>query len=110
MLHYNNATNHYNNYIQFKNKQFTPTIPDVDLQKMLDNTNDKLDEAIGKLSQINNSDEHTKALLTQLNTSITIVKKQTSDEQVWLNSYLSKNKTKRKSMFYKMTWFGIPIN
>ena len=47
---------------------------------------------------------------SQLVNMIVNLKNQLDQEQLWLNDYFSKNKTKRKSMFYKKTWFGIPIN
>ena len=33
-----------------------------------------------------------------------------AEQQNWLTQYLSKGKMARKSMFYKITWYGIPLN
>lgn len=49
-------------------------------------------------------------LIKQLNKSIDDVSKQVKEQQDWLKLYFSKSKSGRKSMFYKITWFGIPLN
>ncbi|WP_298708004.1 hypothetical protein [Chitinophaga sp.] len=36
--------------------------------------------------------------------------KHISEQQEWLKKYFSKGKAGRKSMFTKLTWFGIPLN
>jgi transglutaminase/protease-like cytokinesis protein 3 len=109
---YNEGINEFNNFIQYRNKQFTPVKPDADIQKMIDTVNTSLEEAKNKLSQINNPNANTMALISQLNKSIVEVSTHVKEQQEWLTLYFSKGKSKRKSMFYerKITWFGIPIN
>jgi hypothetical protein len=109
---YNEGINEFNNFIQYRNKQFTPVKPDADIQKMIDTVNTSLEEAKNKLSQINNPNANTMALISQLNKSIVEASTHVKEQQEWLTLYFSKGKSKRKSMFYerKITWFGIPIN
>ena len=109
---YNEGINEFNNFIQYRNKQFTPVKPDADIQKMIDTVNTSLEEAKNKLSQINNPNANTVALISQLNKSIDEASIHVKEQQEWLTLYFSKGKSKRKSMFYekKVTWFGIPIN
>jgi hypothetical protein len=62
------------------------------------------------LSQIKEPDTNIAALMVQLNTSIDSLLDKTAEQQEWLNKYFSKPKAARKSMFYKYSWFGIPVN
>jgi hypothetical protein len=48
--------------------------------------------------------------LQQLQSSITELGTHIKEQQDWLAKYLSKGKSGRRSMFYKYTWFGIPLN
>lgn len=107
---YNDAINGLNDFINYRNKQFTPKKTDPEIQSMLDVPNNKLGQAKSKLGEISSTDASTTNMITQLTKSIDDVSKQTKDQQDWLKLYFSKSKSGRKSMFYKVTWFGIPLN
>ena len=109
---YNEGINEFNNFIQYRNKQFTPVKPDAEIQKMIDTVNTSLEEAKNKLNQINNPNANTIALISQLNKTIDEASNHVKEQQEWLTLYFSKGKSKRKSMFYekKVTWYGIPVN
>src|SRR5690606_15072866 len=100
-----------NNYISYYNKQFTPKKADQEIQKMLDDPENKLKSANAIFTllekeypgYVNNNTGNSK-LVTDLS-------KMVAEQQSWLAKYFSKNKLARKSMFYnKITWFGIPLN
>lgn len=110
VVDYNDGINLLNEFINYRNKQFTPTKTDPEIQTMLDIVNNKLQEAKIKLEQISNPDANTLNMIRQLEKSIGDALNQLKEQQVWLNQYFSKGKTGRKSMFYKVTWFGIPLN
>jgi cell division protein FtsL len=77
---------------------------------MIDIAENKFKEAKSKLVQISNADQNTTYMTRQLIKSIDDASKQMKEQQDWLKLYFSKSKTVRKSMFYKVTWFGIPLN
>jgi transglutaminase/protease-like cytokinesis protein 3 len=109
---YYEATSNFNVFIQYHNKQFTPIKSDQEIQKMIDTVASILKDANSKLIQIKNPDKSTGALISQINKSINELSIQVKEQQDWLTIYFSKNKLKRKSMFYekKATLFGIPLN
>ena len=107
---YNDAINVLNDFINYRNNQFTPKKTDPEIQSMLDVPNNKLDQAKSKLGEISSTDANTTNMIRQLTKSIDDVSKQMKEQQDWLKLYFSKSKSGRKSMFYKVTWFGIPLN
>jgi transglutaminase/protease-like cytokinesis protein 3 len=107
---YNDGINALNDFINYRNKQFTPKKTDAEIQTMIDIVDDKLKAAISKLIQIYKPDASTANLILQLTRSIDDASTQAKEQQNWLKQYLSKSKPGRKSMFYKVTWFGIPLN
>ena len=109
VVDYNDAINYLNKFINYRNSQFTPNKTDPEIQNMLDIVNNKLQEAKIKLRQISNPDANTLNMIRQLTKSIDDALNQLKEQQVWLNQYFSKSKSGRKSMFYKVTWFGIPL-
>ncbi len=109
---YNEGINGFNDFINYRNKQFTPKKTDPEIQSMLDVAKNKLKEANYKLGQILNPDANTTNMIRQLTKSIDDASAQMKEQQYWLKSYFSKGKSGRKSMFYerKVIWFGIPLN
>ena len=107
---FNDAINGFNIFVSYRNKQFIPKKEDSEIQRMLDTADDKLKEAKAKLGQIKNLDLNTANMIMQLTKLIDEATIQANDQQDWLKSYFSKGKAGRKSMFYKVTWMGIPIN
>jgi hypothetical protein len=110
IFEYNEAINGLNEFINYRNKQFTPKKTDPEIQSMIDIPENKLNEAKNKLREISSTDVNTANLIKQLTKSIDDVLTQIKEQQDWLKLYFSKSKLGRKSMFYKVTWFGIPLN
>jgi hypothetical protein len=112
VIDFNDGINGFNDYINYRNKQFIPKKTDPEIQNMLDVPDNKLKEAKNKLGQISNPDINTSNMIRQLTKSIVDASTQMKEQQDWLRLYFSKNKSGRKSMFYdrKVTWFGIPLN
>ncbi len=107
---YNEGINSLNDFIKYRNNHFTPKKTDPQIENMIDFADNKLKEAKNKLAQITNPDINTANLIRQLTKSIDDVSIQITEQQNWLKLYFSKSKTGRKSMFYKVTWFGVPLN
>ena len=110
VVDYNDGIYLLNEFINYRNKQFTPKKPNPEIQNMLDKVDNKLQEAKIKLGKISNPDTNTLNMIRQLTKSIDDTFNQLKEQQVWLSQYFSKGKAGRKSMFYKVTWFGMPLN
>lgn len=109
---YNESINQFNDFIQYRNKQFVPMKTDSAIQNMIDTVTTQLAHAKLNLNQIINPHPNTVTLVSQLNKSIADISVRVKEQQEWLTLYFSKGKSKRKSMFYekKYSWFGIPLN
>ena len=110
VVDYNDGINAFNEFIYYRNKQFTPPKTDPEIQKMLDEPDRKLKEAKSKVAQISNPDVNTANMIKQLTKSVDDALVQLKEHQDWLQLYFSKGKVGRKSMFYKVSLFGKPIN
>lgn len=106
----NEAINKLNDFINYRNSRFVPNKTDQEIQNMLDIPNNKLKEATNKLEQIANPDANITNMSRQLIKSIDNASKIMKEQQDWLKLYFSKGKLGRKSMFYKITWLGKPLN
>ncbi|MCX6258455.1 MAG: hypothetical protein NTW49_11255 [Bacteroidia bacterium] len=107
---YNAGINAFNEFINYKNRQFLPKKTDSEIQRMIDVPDNKIKEAKTNLEQISSSDVNTNNMIMQLIKSLDDASLQIKEQQDWLKLYFNKGRFGRKSMFYKMTWYGIPIN
>ena len=109
---YSEAINIFNEFIQYRNKQFIPEKTDTEIQNMLDKVSSKLSDATTKLNAIKYRDPNITALITQLIKSISDASGPLKEQQDWLKLYFSKGKAGRKSMFYekkRISLFGKSI-
>ena len=109
---YNNGISDFNKFINYRNNQFTPPLPDSEIQGMIDSAAMKLNDSKTKLDQINPPDTNTTTMILQLKKSLDDAATHINEQKDWLKLYFKKGKSGRKSMFYekKMSWFGIPLN
>ena len=108
---YNAGANLYNDFINFRNKQFTPKKSDPEIQLMLDLVFDKIKAARSGLTEIKNPQPSTANSITQLKKAVEDLQKQSNEQAGWLKTYFSKPKILRKAMFVdKVMWMGIPLN
>ena len=108
---YNNAIGNFNEFIRYRNKQFIPLRPDVEIQAMLDSASGPYNQAKMKLSQINNPGPNIQNLMVPMQKQMIDFSDQLEEQEVWLAKYFSKGKSGRRGMFYtKVNWFGKPEN
>jgi transglutaminase/protease-like cytokinesis protein 3 len=106
----NDAVNNFNDFIRYRNKQFTPMRPDAEIQAMLDSASNPFSLAKKKLSQIKDPGPNIQNMMGPMKKQMNDFSDQLEEQEVWLAKYFSKGKSGRKSMFTKVTWFGIPVN
>lgn len=110
VVDYNTGINDFNEFIQYRNKQFSPVKPDAEIRAMLDKADQKLKQAATLLNQIKNPDANLAAIIVTLKKSLEDAATPVREQQEWLKKYFSKSKSGRRSMFYKVTWVRIPLN
>jgi len=110
IVDYNDGVKYINNFIIYRNDQFLPKKTDPEIQAMIDKAATKMNSAKSKLAQISTTDENTLYMIRQITESIDEALLNINEQQDWLNLYFSKSKTARRSMFYKISWFGVPLN
>lgn len=106
----NEGVNALNGFINYRNRQFTPAKSDAELKLMLENIETQFTNSKLSLDQIKDPDANAKISVNQLNHSIEEATKNLSEQKTFLTKYLSTSKIFRKSMFYKYSWMGIPLN
>jgi len=106
---YNEGLGYYNEFIEYRNKQFTPSRSDAEIQAMLDAATNSFSSARKKLTGVKQPDQQTATLVIQFNKSLEEAESHTQEMQEWLKKYFSKSRFARKSMFYKITWMGMPL-
>ena len=107
---YNEGINSLNEFINYRNLQFTPTKPDPVIKLMLQNVDESLRASKDLLEKIVLPDINLQQSITQLNRSIDEAYKNLDGHKAFLNKYLSTGKLLRKSLFYKYSVMGIPVN
>ncbi len=107
---FNAGIHFFNEFINFRNKQFVPKKTDPEIQQMLDTVAHSFQNASLKLNQIVPFTEEQSNSVSHLRKAVEEANVQLKEQQAWLKEYMSKGKAGRKSMFYKVSWFGIPIN
>jgi len=100
MADLNEATTVLNNFIEYRNKQFTPGKTDAELRALLEGIDKKLDSSLKKLDEVDKS----KATLTlgtePVRNRINILLKKIKEQKDFLDRYLNTEKSGRKSLFY----------
>jgi hypothetical protein len=109
---YNNGIKLFNVFINYRNEQFKPVKPDAEIQQMLDSADHELQTARNSAEAIvlMDADSRIRQPLQGLKDGIGEAAAHVKEQQDWLAKYFTKGKMGRKSMFYKYTWFGMPLN
>lgn len=107
---FNLSVSELNEFINYRNKQFTPLKTDMEIQGMVDTVDHKLSRVAVKLATVKGRDNQVDAMVSPMEKQMAEVTKTVQEQQEFLKKYFKKGKLMRKSMFYKYTWMGIPIN
>lgn len=109
---FNSAIRQFNIFIEYRNQQFKPSKPDPEIRQMLDTVGHLLQSVRATTSGIvlTAADSRIQEPLRQLKGNIEELSGKVKEQQDFLTEYFSKSKAGRRSMFYKTTIFGRPIN
>lgn len=97
----NEATTILNNFIQYRNNQFTPEKTDAELQAMLDGIDNKLHSSLSKLDEIDRSEATFTIGTQQVREKINALMASSKEEKDFVQRYTSTAKSDRQSLFYK---------
>jgi wyosine [tRNA(Phe)-imidazoG37] synthetase (radical SAM superfamily) len=99
-----------NDFIYYRNNKFKPTLPDEEIKKMIESPKEKLKKCVDVIYKLGilNGQNASQVELIKKNLNSTLA--QAEEHSVFVKNYLSKSKAARKTMFSKVSWFGIPLN
>ncbi|MFI5141561.1 MAG: transglutaminase domain-containing protein [Bacteroidia bacterium] len=101
---YNDASVLFNQYINYKNNQFSPQKPDAQIIKMIDTTANLLNTSSNKLLEIKTPVQNVTSNINSLQKLINELKARLDEETKFVNTYVATQKNKRKALFYKKTY------
>ncbi|MBI4932137.1 MAG: hypothetical protein HY841_15370 [Bacteroidetes bacterium] len=107
---YNEGINLLNAFIQYRNTQFKPKKSDEEIKNMIPPAEEKLIESKLILDGIKEPEVTILGLIKALNKSTDDAINNLNEQKTFLKKYFNTAKPFRKSLFYKYTWMGIPIN
>ncbi len=110
VFHYNEGIAHLNRFINYRNNQFEPKMPDSEITGMVFSAETSLNLANERLSEVEPDSRDVAASVTQLSRSIEEALINLREQQAFLDKYYSTGKAFRKSLFYRYTWMGVPLN
>lgn len=107
---YNEALLLLNDFIMYRNKKFKPTFPDEKIQQMIQAPREKLAKCQNDIFKIGTVGSENASNMSSLKRNIAEALIQADEQASFVKDYLSKSKLVRKTMFSKVSWFGIPLN
>jgi hypothetical protein len=107
---YNGAINELNDFIYYRNNKFKPNLPDDEIQSKIQNPIQKLKKCQESLFRIGSMGSENASSVSSLKKSVADALVQSETHLEFVNNYLSKSKLVRKTMFSKVSWFGVPLN
>lgn len=96
----NMATNIYNNFVEYRNKQFTPAVTDDALQDLLNGIEAKLLSAHKKLDEIAKTEASFKFSTDAIREKLNALSLKVKQQKDFLKIYLSTATANRLSLFY----------
>ncbi|KFC60243.1 transglutaminase domain-containing protein [Flavobacterium gilvum] len=106
---YNLAINMFNDFINYRNNKFKPTLPDEEIKSMIDSPKQKILDCQNRIYKIGSYSSENYANVKSLKEAMIDVLKQIEVQEKFVNDYLNKSKLARKTMFTKLTFMGAPL-
>jgi hypothetical protein len=106
---FNAGINHLNEFIHYRNNQFTPKKSDGEIRQMIDTIASSFKFSQMVLDKIKPIDVNMSLQISQLNRSINEATLSLNEHQAFVEKYIRTGKLFRKSLFYKTTFLGMPL-
>ena len=101
----NEAISLLNDFIYYRNKRFSPALPDYEIKRMIETPKERLIKCQNAIYNIGYIGNENSSSLASLKKSINHALAQTEEHLVFVQKYLNKNNMNRKAMFTKTVWF-----
>jgi hypothetical protein len=99
-----------NDFIYYRNNKFKPTLSDDEITKMIQKPMDQFIKCQNEIYKIGSVGRENTASLSSIKKSIETNLATAEENALFVKNYLSKSKIVRKTMFSKVSWFGVPLN
>jgi hypothetical protein len=99
-----------NDFIAYRNNKFKPTLPDEEIDAMVRRPTDILSKCKNSIYQIGSIGIDNKSTSADLRKAVESNLRLANEQTSFVKNYLSKSKLARKTMFSKISWYGIPLN
>ena len=99
----NNATDIYNRFVQFRNNQFSPAIPDDELNSLLMGIDTRITSAHKKLDEIKRSEAVFKFGTDDLRNRLNVLSDKIKVQKEFLQLYVNTPVVNRSTLFYKVS-------
>jgi hypothetical protein len=106
---YNQAVTMFNDFVSYRNNKFKPTLPDFAIKAMIETPKEKIVDCQKRIYAIGAYNDNNIVNVKMLKNELIHFLKQIEIHEKFVNDYLSKSKSARKSMFSTVTFFGIPV-
>lgn len=107
---FNEGIRNLNAFVEYRNRQFSPHKTDDEINEMLIAAAAPIDHAQRLLSEIKEPDQNSALAVNGLKKSIAAAQQGVKEHRDFLDKYFKTGKVFRKTLFYKYTWMGIPLN
>lgn len=107
---YNQAIAMLNDFIYYRNRKFKPTLADEEIRNMIQIPRDQLAKCQEAIYTVGNVGSENTSNLNSIKKGIIESLEKAEEHAQFVNQYLSKSKLARKTMFTKISWYGIPVN
>lgn len=107
---YNQAIVLLNDFINYRNKKFKPSLPDYEILQMIKRPKEALAKCRKDIITVGFVGVENESNLRSIKKSINAALAQAEEYESFVKDYLSKSKLVRKTLFTKVSWFGIPLN
>ena len=99
-----------NDFIHYRNNKFKPTLSDDEISNMIETPRAKLVKCQNDIYSVGPVGDKNASNVASIKASIGAALEQAEEHSLFVKNYLSKSKIVRKTMFSKVSWFGVPLN
>ena len=99
-----------NDFIHYRNNKFKPTFSDDEISSMIEIPRAKLVKCQNDIYSVGAVGNKNASNVASIKSSIGAALAQADEHSLFVKKYLSASKIVRKTMFSKVSWFGVPLN
>nr|WP_315180118.1 transglutaminase domain-containing protein [uncultured Flavobacterium sp.] len=99
-----------NDFIYYRNNKFKPALSDDEISNMIETPREQLVKCQNDIYSVGSVGSKNASSVASIKKSIGAALAQAEEHSLFVKNYLSKSKMVRKTMFSKVSWFGVPLN